>query len=317
VDHRNSYLRRCFGSGIGMSAWHRCLCAGWGSRARLLEFALAIVLAIAAVLKLERLHFGLSQAAASVIHNRVALGALVNAELLLAIWLVVGGLPRLRLALTMLFFSAMAATAGYEAARGVPNCGCFGDASAPPAVTAAFDVAAVLALQTTRKYREPVRSIGGPRLIGGFVLAALLSAGIWTASSVRPNTAVASLGRMSVPGGLVVLEPDTWRDRPFPLFDEIGGSGELKRGSWRVVFYHFDCANCVAAIPAYEALAVADVGIQTAFVAVPPLPPPGADPVPDAPGYLHLQLSPDHEWFVTTPLVIVLKDGIVRRIGDK
>jgi thiol-disulfide isomerase/thioredoxin len=113
-----------------------------------------------------------------------------------------------------------------------------------------------------------------------------------------------------VPGGLVVLEPASWLNHPFPLLDEIDNSAPLRAGRWLVLFYHYDCSDCQTAIPAYEALANR---VHIAFVAMPPL---GQSPVTDSPQYLNLRLRPDHDWFATTPLVVTLEDGQVAAFAE-
>jgi hypothetical protein len=264
----------------------------------------------AAVMKGRQLHTALGPIADGLIHNRVLVAGLSEVELLLGLWMVVGGVSRLRHAIAIIWFCLLAIVATIESIHAIPSCGCFGSVRILPALTATFDVSAVVALWLTRSVgTRQTCSSGRIRLSIGILLAVSASAALWIAFYFgRPA---------AVPGDhLVILDPGSWLNQEFPLFDEINGSAPLQSGQWRMIFYHYDCPDCVDAIDLYRAKP-ANGGVRTAFVAVPPLPPPGADPVPDAPGYLHLQLSPDHEWFVTTPLVIVLKDGIVRRIGDK
>jgi hypothetical protein len=86
------------------------------------------------------------------------------------------------------------------------------------------------------------------------------------------------------------------------------------------MFYHASCDECRRMIPVYEALAQREAMSgktpQVAFVRVPSDPP---NPVP--PGLFnsrlarHGTLDSSHEWFATTPIVVALRDGIVRRVA--
>lgn len=124
------------------------------------------------------------------------------------------------------------------------------------------------------------------------------------------NSALAEAGEARA-GGLLVLDPATWVGRPFPLFDEIDGSGPLRGGRWLVVMYHYDCDDCRKAIPDYQTLAVSQTGYRVAFVAIPPFAAAGIEPVAESEDYPRLRLREDHDWFATTPVVAVLENGRV------
>jgi hypothetical protein len=150
----------------------------------------------------------------------------------------------------------------------------------------------------------------------------LLAAGVACAVIVgHRRTAVHLEAKMSIeaPDELVVLEPEDWVGKSFPVLNEMENSTLLRSGRWLVVLYHSDCDRCLEAIPRYQALAVSDgaknAGIRLAFVAMPPVSI-GADPVACSPDYLHLALRPDHDWFATTPLVAAIEDGKVIWAGD-
>jgi hypothetical protein len=265
---------------------------------RVVEIVLAVLLFLAASLKAFSLFASSGSPISGLIQQRILLICLIEAELLLAIWLLVGGASRLRFLCAIACFCLFAAAAAYEFFHAMPSCGCFGNVKVSPAVAAVLDVAAVIALWTTRASRATWKSDRPPprRLLAGYSAASVLTAALWTAYLLEPAHAATAL---------VVLDPDTWPNRPFPLLDEIDGSAPLRDGRWLVILYHFDCSDCRAAIPAYEALADR---VHIAFVAMPPL---GPSPVADSPAYLSLTLRPDHEWFATTPLVAALQDGSV------
>jgi hypothetical protein len=113
---------------------------------------------------------------------------------------------------------------------------------------------------------------------------------------------------------VIMLAPANWKNKSFPLFNEISTSSSLRSGRWLVVLYHYDCDSCLEAIARYRAVAVSgaakDANVKVAFVAMPPVPA-GADPAGSCSDCLHLALRPDHDWLGTTPLVIALDQGRV------
>jgi hypothetical protein len=129
------------------------------------------------------------------------------------------------------------------------------------------------------------------------------------------------------PGELVVLEPEKWTGEKFSLADHIDAGSQLKTGQWIVLLVHHDCEHCATAVPRY----IAAFGTSAAFptsdpqprapdspparLAVIELPPFGdpADPPPwQLPPYvLSGRLDGSRDWFATTPVAIVVKDGIM------
>ncbi len=97
-------------------------------------------------------------------------------------------------------------------------------------------------------------------------------------------------------------------------------SQRLAHGQWIVMFYHASCEECRRTIPVYEALAQREaMSGQTPHVAFVRVPSNPQNPVP--PGLFnsrlarHGTLDSSHEWFATTPIVVALRDGIVRRVA--
>jgi len=278
-----------------------------------IEILLGCLLVGAAALKCYQIYAGRSLILNSLFRNRLFPPAAFEGEFLLGIWLIFGGLGRLRLRVAAASFCFLGIAAIFEAMRGSSSCGCFGSIPVPPAATAVFDTAAAVALGYLAKQKICLsdRALSRPRIIGMGAASILASICVWGTYFAKPATAGLVSGSSEQYGGLVVLQPSDWLGKSFPLFDHIRGSLPIQSGRWRVVFYHYDCPDCLDAVTFYRALAANGDGIRTAFIAMPPLPSTGNDPVPDAPDYLHLELSTDHEWFATTPLVVALQDGIV------
>jgi hypothetical protein len=290
------------------------------------DWLFGFILLVAASLKFEQLYGNTPGATPGILFTPVLAAWLIQSELLLALWLLIGGFARLRFIVAVGCFSIFALVSGYEAMHAMASCGCFGNVKVPPTITAAFDVSAVVALCWTRRRPSPRPSVaaategergesageeGWPsrwRLIAGITAAIVLSGGLWCIYFVKAAQAGAT-GASTLE--LRVLEPETWIDKPFPLFDEIGASDPLKSGKWLVVLYHYDCEDCLKAIPVYQALAASQSPVRVAFIAMPPFATAGQEPVAESTDYLHLRLRPDYDWFATTPVVIQLGDGRV------
>jgi hypothetical protein len=155
------------------------------------------------------------------ISHRVIMFALIEAELLLALWLLVGGVSRTRFFIASVCFIVFAIVAGYEAINALPSCGCFGNVKVSPRITAAFDVFAIIALWFTRPQKSDATRprLSHHRLVGAYLIFVAASAFLWTLYLRRASPA--TTGHYSdQSGSLVVLEPSTWQSKIFPLIGE-------------------------------------------------------------------------------------------------
>ena len=109
-----------------------------------------------------------------------------------------------------------------------------------------------------------------------------------------------------------VLEPETWIGKELPILEYIDIAETLKKGTWLVLLYHYDCPDCGWAIPMYEKMARELEGneefMRIALIAVPPY---GRGPVSENCPCTLGRLPETKEWFVTTPAVALLTDGQV------
>jgi hypothetical protein len=241
------------------------------------ESILGCVILAAAALKIRQLSTGYELSADGLARSRLSLAALSELELLLGSWLISGGFPMLRFAAATICFCFFAIIATYEAVNGAPNCGCFGAVRVPPALSAAFDLLALAAIGLTRQSRDTQSRLPSKMWIGVPIFL-LASTALWAAYFLNSFPRDAMLR-----GDLIVLDPASWPNQRFTLFDEISGSAPLQRGRWRLLFYHYDCPDCLNAIRLYRDLAVAgDSETGTAFIAVPPLSSAGDDPASGA-----------------------------------
>lgn len=243
----------------------------------------------------------------------------VEFELLLGLMLLSGLYP----ALTRLVASAcFAGFLGFTLARafsGQPSCGCFGKWTVNPWYVLAFDLAALVALLRWKSAQgqAPTARSHPARFAG--LLALFLAAGV-PGAVVMGNFTPATLadgGDIIGDSRVVVLDPDAWEGRRWPLLRHIDIGNELGRGRWRVLLYHQDCRLCQEAVVKFEELALDranDPGAaRVALIEVPA--PDGAWPGarPDHSGCRCGRLSPTREWFVQTPVALKLHDGIVAR----
>jgi hypothetical protein len=118
--------------------------------------------------------------------------------------------------------------------------------------------------------------------------------------------------------GVVVLVPAAWIGKEFPLTRYIDIGPRLAIGHWIILLYHWDCATCRRAIPAYQKLSAqsAQKTNPPAFVAIPPYAPPGRDLLQGAADVAVGRLTDSREWIVATPVMIELLDGKVLKVAE-
>ena len=109
-----------------------------------------------------------------------------------------------------------------------------------------------------------------------------------------------------------VLEPETWVGKELPILRSIDIADQLRTGTWLVMLYHHDCPKCIQAIPTYERMArdmESSGGFpRIAFVAVPPY---GQGPANQEGPWALGKLDDEKVWFVSTPVVIVMRSRVV------
>ena len=263
-------------------------------------------------------------AEASLWTSRWLLVTVVEAELVLGIWLISGLLSPLARWTALGVFTAFFCVSLLKAWAGETDCGCFGPVPFDPRYTAALDFGAILSLAWWRPRRLARNAAGVPLSQCAAVLLPMLCVGV-------PSGIIMGASRPGEVGGadeidanqeVVLLEPEKWVGRRCPILKYTDIGDELSHGSWIVVLYHHDCTRCQDVVPEYEARASAaaadPTAPKTAFVAVPP----HGDLLwqfdPGSPCRLG-RLTETKTWFVTTPAVLRLQDGVVQpqEAGDQ
>jgi hypothetical protein len=283
-----------------------------------LRVALGLLLLVAAALKGYQLGTG-PVAESGLLTSRWFLIVVVEFELLLGLWLLAGGSPKCTWRLSVFCFLTFACVSLYEAICGRSNCGCFGNVVVNPRTTFALDVVLVAALLRW----QPKKSL----LIthrATFVFTIWLAVGspaAYAMGSYSPTT-LSDAGDIIGSGKVIVMEPEKWVGKPFPLLHQIDIGDEVAQGAWLVVLYHHDCPKCVKAIPRYRELArqlrFGKKAIRIALVEMPPyeenhVAAQGVDP----PACCRGRLSDVNEWYVATPVELMLQDGTVCEVSQR
>ena len=243
------------------------------------------------------------------------LAVLVEGELLLGLGLVCGGFARLAWFTCVGVFALFAGYATWLLAGGADSCGCFGAADVPPAATLVVDLLALIALAFCRP-----AAAGGPAFNG----AAAWQVGVplWVMAAVGPPAAVAmtsfQAGSLTEAYGAVVLEPDTWTGQPLPILEHVDIPTALDEGRWTLVLYRNACGGCTEEVPRHERQAdewaAAGRDERVALVSVPPHAAAADDLPSGASAAVVGRLDDRRDWFVRTPTVVRLVDGVV--VGD-
>jgi len=258
--------------------------------------------------------------------SRWFLIAQVEFELFLGVFLLSGLYKRPVWLVTLVCFIGFSCVTLYKGLSGQASCGCFGKMEVSPWYTLIFDVLASGALLVWRpKIAHPLDSAGlsvvrshWRRL--SFPAAAILLIclyGGYAMASFEP-VKISDSGMIEGEGNLVVLEPEKWVGKPFPLIKYIDIGEKLKTGRWVVVLYHYDCSTCKEVIEKFRhIIQLTPAQSRSVALALIEVPPCDAGNVPG--NYAYGQLSHTISWFIQTPLTLLLDGGIVQKevAGDQ
>ena len=251
--------------------------------------------------------------------SRFLMPLLVGCELGLGLAAIGGLFWRQLRPLATLLFAGFACYSLLLALQGAASCGCFGPLEINPWWTFLLDliVFAGLVLECFMKGKNkdafdgPTRPQKRIHLVGTAMLSLAMAFGLgW---HVAPRQTFAE-DRFQTVGDLVILEPETWIGKKFPLLEHI--DIDLSQGNWVILLYHHDCPKCQEALPRYERLARHSDGRQVALIEVPPY---GERSIPSNPvgKSIHGRLSDAREWFVQTPVEMVVENGVVKRVSGE
>lgn len=235
---------------------------------------LAIVLLGAALLKAHQVASG-PHLGTSPFHSRQFLIGAIWLEVLLGGWMLAGLHRRITRWVVIACFGGFAAVALALALGGAESCGCFGRVQVNPWYTSAFDAAVALGVWLFPGPRplSPAAFTAPGRLIG-VMMAAVILAGTLTFAMISSQLSMLDgEGLLPQNGSFMVLRPETWIGRRFPLLSQIRinpQSAELTEGEWLVVLYRQNCSHCQEVIPGMWMRAIVQTGLRVAFVELPP-----------------------------------------------
>ncbi len=211
-----------------------------------------------------------------------------------------------------------------DLALGASSCGCFGAVAVSPWVTLVTDVTFLLGLAAFGR-KEPRLA-----LTASLPTGRVLSAGLWglagvvlafgLRSPVQPDpaldpTTTSPQNAVALPAdGYYLPDYQIWLGRPFTELDVAGWvrglPGDIASGSQYVIFYRKDCEHCHELMELYFS---SSLPLPTTAVAVPEragFPTENLQPFPCGECRL-AELPSGVDWFLQTPVLVRLLDGIV------
>jgi hypothetical protein len=240
----------------------------------------------------------------------------IEAEIVIGLWLLSGQCRLGAWYAALICFSIFSVVTLFQALSGAESCGCFGGLHTSPWLTLTFDVVAVAALIALRpRAGHTMRAVSRPGILITSVMAffLMLSAG-WLAFARMPKALSAEDG-LTVQGKLVLLEPKDWIGKEFPLTGYVDIGSGLSTGRWLVMLYHADCPVCQEAMPQIGRMAPPESS-KTALVEMPPYRDEAKSLTAPYAACVTGKLSDTKEWFATSPVVILLDDGVVRDVSE-
>lgn len=233
-------------------------------------------------------------------------------ELGLGIWLICGLFRKAAWLAALLAYACFIIVTLYKAMEGSGSCGCFGLVHVNPWITLfAIDVPIFLAMAIA--YPRGLKLIpaqwpSAKRFFGIAIPSIIIIAAI---------TGILILGRPARKSKnyQVIDAPEAGSSR-WDVLENIDIAGILSSQIAVLLFYHYDCPDCRQAIKEYELICselAGDDNLKIAFIEVPPYAPYSEDIIFNFEGdnCITGRLQKDRKWYVATPLVVVLVDGVV------
>lgn len=273
----------------------------------LVRIALACVLLTASALKCWQLATE-PATGTGLLESRPILMVTVEFELFFGFLLLANIWAKPSWALALACFGLFTCVSVCKALSGHASCGCFGRVSVNPWYTGILDLAVVVSLLRSRPKESYFTT---RRAIAVLVIWLLIGFPAAYAMARYTPTRLSDMEDILGKGKVVVLEPEKWIGKPFPLLDYIDIGAELREGEWGVLLYHHDCPQCREMMRDVPRI-TKETGVrQVCLLEMPPY------------GDLHVAL--DHmtrtirlgkldnkrDWFAATPILMVLKGGRV------
>jgi hypothetical protein len=250
-------------------------------------------------------------------------------ELLLSFFLFTSLFRKQSLWVAVVLFSIFTVVSIWKSLTGVSECGCFGRFTLSPLQSLMINIGclSVLGLLAKRSsLRSETRGVISPNrqifdrsnivqvlyysLCAGICLAPLLFLAFIPDATIAYN--LVDLRNQSNPVGVVILDFGAWIGKSFGLTELIADCpNTLENGTWTVVFYSNRCSSCDRVLnelleteprKSSQVLLISVNGIDAAAKKIDK----------EHHGSLHYgYLQDPKKYFVDTPTVLFLEDGIV------
>jgi hypothetical protein len=257
------------------------------------------------------------------LESRWLLIGVIEWELLLGLWLLSGVWLRVSWTVTSLCFAAFAGVSLWKALSGEASCGCFGKVGINPWWTLLIDLAVIASMlrfsPTERRVGTVVHGRAtGPRLALVGLVWLIVAIPAYVLIDLGEAGAAMVLGDVHGEGQAVVLKPERWLAKRFPLLDYIDPGAPIAEGKWTLLLYRFNCPACADALQRYRELAQKPLrergGLRVGLIEVPPYAPVAYLTPPVASGCLRGRLRDVTNWFVETPVEVVAEGGMVTAV---
>jgi len=281
------------------------IAANWNSW---LRYVPAAVLAFAACMKVHQLATTPYVGNLPFGSRELAL-VTVAMEVFLALWLISNWRPKAVRVLSLCVFGVFLASLAMKIFNGEDSCGCFGVVNVPPVFTAIIDVLMMVLLvlwKPLESVQDSPKKIPILHVLGGV----LIMAGVTVASLRIKTVPLSEIGTVVGGNEFVIVEPDSWVGKQFPLSNLIGGTQPFMNNQWTVVLYHEDCPKCQELLKSPGSI---QKGNPVMFVEIPPYS--GTDRKSTS-AIIYRKLSAEHNWFVEAPEIIHLNDGAVMSVDE-
>jgi len=257
--------------------------------------------------------------------SRYFVPLLIGCELGLGLTAIMGLYWRLLRLLAMALFAGFACYSLFLAISGAASCGCFGSLEINPWWTFILDLivfTGLFAEYRTKRPGEIPQDAATENFSSkiGIASTAILSmaVAIGLAWHVAPHPQSVSQESFQTVGDLIILEPENWVGKKFPLLEHI--DLDVSQGNWVLLLHHHDCPECQEALPKYQNLAARlqekASEERVILVETPPYNQANVEEPSMSPCLLG-RLSDKREWFVQTPVEIRIREGRITGVSKK
>jgi thiol-disulfide isomerase/thioredoxin len=217
-------------------------------------------------------------------------------ELGLGIWLVCGLFRKAAWMVAVLAFGLFIVVTLQKGLIGAESCGCFGRVKVNPWITLlAIDIPLFLGLVIFRP--KGLKLLPPP----------------WPSARHFFGVAIPTFIAFSVIIPLLISNKRS-------MLEYIDIADSLRSNIAIVVFYSTECETCHKAIPLYDQMSRDMAGnedsIRFAFIEIPPYASEKDDIVPVGTPCLRGKLDSSKKWYIQTPLVVVVRDGLVVKFWE-